>query len=174
MMVGMFVLRLVAGALFAGHGSQKLFGWFGGHGTKGTAGYFESIGLTPALPLALLAGGAELAGSVLLAAGIFVPVATLLLAALMATAIASVHWKNGVWAQNGGVELPLVMAVVVFAVAAVGPGSISLDNLLGIDWAGAGWAAAAVIVGAAGSLLLLALARLGHRTHRGGPQPHAA
>ncbi|HET7127582.1 MAG TPA: hypothetical protein VFJ93_00730 [Gaiellaceae bacterium] len=71
-------------------------------------------------------------------------------------------------------ELPLVMAVVAFAVAAVGSGSISLDNLLGIDWAGEGWAAAAAVVGAAGSLLLLGLARIGHRTRRGGPQPHAA
>jgi putative oxidoreductase len=28
----------------AGHGSQKLFGWFGGYGLAGTAGFFESIG----------------------------------------------------------------------------------------------------------------------------------
>ena len=31
-------LRVGAGAIFAAHGSQKLFGWFGGYGLEGTAG----------------------------------------------------------------------------------------------------------------------------------------
>jgi len=34
--LAMFLLRVVVGALFAGHGAQKLFGWFGGHGPAGT------------------------------------------------------------------------------------------------------------------------------------------
>lgn len=28
--LGLFIMRLTAGGLLAGHGSQKLFGWFGG------------------------------------------------------------------------------------------------------------------------------------------------
>ena len=31
------VARVTIGLLFAGHGTQKLFGWFGGGGLKGTA-----------------------------------------------------------------------------------------------------------------------------------------
>lgn len=42
-------LRLVLGLVMAGHGAQKLFGWFGGYGLDATAGFFaEKLGLTPA------------------------------------------------------------------------------------------------------------------------------
>ncbi len=42
--LALLVLRLVTGLLLAGHGAQKLFGWFGG-GLQGTAGRLESVGL---------------------------------------------------------------------------------------------------------------------------------
>jgi uncharacterized membrane protein YphA (DoxX/SURF4 family) len=29
--------------LFVGHGTQKLFGWFGGGGLDGTGGFFEQL-----------------------------------------------------------------------------------------------------------------------------------
>ena len=41
MNVGRLLLRGVVGPLFVGHGTQKLFGWFGGHGIEGTGGFFE-------------------------------------------------------------------------------------------------------------------------------------
>jgi putative oxidoreductase len=44
MKLGLTMLRTIVGALFVGHGTQKLFGWFGGHGPEGTAQMFESIG----------------------------------------------------------------------------------------------------------------------------------
>jgi len=56
------VLRIVVGALFMGHGSQKLFGWFGGGGPWNTGRFFESIGFRPGLPFALLAGLGEVFG----------------------------------------------------------------------------------------------------------------
>ena len=46
MKLGLTLLRVIIGALFFGHGTQKLFGWFGGHGIEGTAGFFETIGLS--------------------------------------------------------------------------------------------------------------------------------
>jgi putative oxidoreductase len=173
MSVALLVLRAVVGVLFAGHGSQKLFGWFKGHGLTGTGSFFESVGLTPGVPLAFLAGLAELTGGLLLGAGLVLPVACLLLAAVMTTAIATVHWRHGLWTADGGFEFPLVMATVAFAVTAIGPGSISVDHVLGIDWASLAWAVGATMAGAVAGLGAVALARIVHRTH-GGAQPHAA
>ena len=48
--------RIGAGAIFAAHGAQKLFGWFGGYGLKGTAGWMTSIGLGPGMLMISLAG----------------------------------------------------------------------------------------------------------------------
>ena len=52
-------IRVGAGVVFAAHGAQKLFGWFGGYGLEGTAGWMTSIGLEPGLLLAGLAGSAS-------------------------------------------------------------------------------------------------------------------
>jgi putative oxidoreductase len=54
--VAVLILRVIVGALFAGHGAQKLFGWFGGHGLAGTGGFFESAGIKPGRPAAAAAG----------------------------------------------------------------------------------------------------------------------
>src|SRR2546425_10031993 len=69
----LLTLRLVVGLLLAGHGAQKLFGWFGGHGIAGTAGWLESMRFRPARLWAWLAGLAEFGGGVLFAAGVFGP-----------------------------------------------------------------------------------------------------
>jgi putative oxidoreductase len=53
-------LRLVLGALFLMHGSQKLF--FGGPGLSGTAASLASLSVTPGLFWAWVAGLVELIG----------------------------------------------------------------------------------------------------------------
>ena len=53
MAIGLLILRVVVGALMIGHGTQKLFGWFGGGGVTGTAGMFDRVGLRPARPAAV-------------------------------------------------------------------------------------------------------------------------
>ena len=74
--MGMF--RLLAGVtiglLFAGDGSQKLFGWFGGGGPKETGESFESLGLSPGREHALAADEAETGGAVLFAVSAATPV----------------------------------------------------------------------------------------------------
>ena len=68
---GLTILRIVVGIIFAAHGSQKLFGWFGGYGLAGTAQWMESIGLAPGTLMALLSGGTEFfAGLALMLAAI--------------------------------------------------------------------------------------------------------
>jgi hypothetical protein len=80
MKLGLTALRWVEGGLFVGHGTQKLFGWFGGHGLEGTGNFFESIGLRPGRRHATAAGAAEAGGGALLALGLFTPAVGLTLA----------------------------------------------------------------------------------------------
>src|SRR5947208_15798139 len=63
--IGLLILRLTMGGLLAGHGSQKLFGWFSGPGLKGTAGWLESLGLTPGTRCATAAAQSDLSATTL-------------------------------------------------------------------------------------------------------------
>lgn len=114
--VGLLLLRLVVGGLFIGHGSQKLFGSFGGHGLEGTGSFMGKLGYRPGRPMAALAGFAELASGALLLLGFFTPFAAAGIIGVMFNAIISVHWRNGVWNQDGGIEYPLVLCTVAAAV----------------------------------------------------------
>ncbi|HET8950438.1 MAG TPA: DoxX family protein [Solirubrobacteraceae bacterium] len=136
---GLLLLRLVVGLLFAAHGAQKLFGWFGGGGPQGTAAFFASLGYRWPARLAIVAGLAELGGGLLLATGLLTPVAAFLLATMMLNAIATVVFPKGF---IGGYEFELTLLTVAVALAATGPGEISLDdaigwadNITGIAWA---------------------------------------
>ena len=102
MKIARLVLRLTVGALFFGHGTQKLLGWFGDHGLDTTAGFFDSLGMRPGRRNAIAAGLAEAGGGAALALGAATPLAASALIATMLTAINRVHLKNGVWATNGG------------------------------------------------------------------------
>jgi putative oxidoreductase len=128
--LALLLLRLTVGVLLAGHGAQKLFGWFDGHGLRRTASWLASMGFRPAGFWALLAGLTEFVGGLLFALGLFCPVGSLAIGASMVTAIAKVHWPK-VWATDGGFELPFKNLMVVVAVAITGPGAISLDRILG-------------------------------------------
>jgi putative oxidoreductase len=131
--IALLSLRLLIGLLFVGHGAQKLFGWFGGYGLAGTGAWMDSIGLRPGKQMAALAGLSEVLGGALLAAGLLLPVAALLIGGAMLIAIVKVHGKNGVWSQNNGYEYNLVLLVLVVALALLGPGRLSLAALLGIN-----------------------------------------
>jgi putative oxidoreductase len=130
--LGLLLMRLVLGLLLAGHGAQKLFGWFGGGGLNGTATWLGSMGLRPAMFWAMLAGLSEFGGGLLLAAGLLNPVGSLGIIAAMVMAIILVHRCHGIWNNNGGMEVPLTNAVVALGLALTGPGGYSLDASLGI------------------------------------------
>jgi putative oxidoreductase len=123
-------LRVGAGAIFAAHGAQKLFGWFGGYGLEGTAGWMASIGLEPGLLMAAMAGGAEFFGGLLLIAGLLVRPAALALAVAMIVAIVMVHLPNGLFMSNNGYEFGLALLVVSVALVFRGAGSFSVDSAL--------------------------------------------
>jgi putative oxidoreductase len=145
--LGLIVLRIVVGLLFAGHGAQKLFGAFGGGGLEGTAGMFDNIGLRPGGLQARAAGTAEFMGGLLIALGLFTPFAAAALIGVMTAAVITVHGPNGVWNTNKGYEYNIVLAAAVFALSAIGAGAWSLDNALGLDLHGVVWALGALAVG---------------------------
>jgi len=161
MKLGLTWLRIVVGALFFGHGTQKLFGWFGGHGIEGTAGFFESLGLRPGRKHATAAGAAEAGGGVLVALGFLTPAAAASLIGVMSTAISKVHAKNGPWAADGGYEYNLALIAIMVALADVGPGDLSLDHALGIEVKGPLVALLALAAGICGAAVLT----------RGGSEP---
>ena len=124
--IALFALRLVVGLLFIGHGTQKLFGWFGGYGIKGTGGWLESIGVKPGVPFAFVAGASEAIGGLLLVLGFALPVAAVLLGAAMLVAIFKVTGANGLWITQNGFEYNLVLLVLVVSLAFTGAGRIAV------------------------------------------------
>ncbi len=156
MKIGRFVLRLVLGGLFVGHGTQKLFGWFGGPGPEGTEAMMDQLEMHPPKRNALAAGATETAGGALLAAGLATPVAAAGLIGVMTTAIRKVHLPNGVWNMNQGYEYNLVIIAALLSLVDGGPAELSLDAALGIHETGSGWALGALATGAATSAATVA------------------
>ena len=130
--LGVLIVRLVVGGLLAGHGAQKLFGWFGGAGLQGTSAWMESMDLRPGPAWARLAGGSELVGGLLTALGFLNPLGPIAAMGAMSVAWAKVHLGSPVWSTKGGAELPLTNLAVLSALTIAGPGRLSLDSLLGV------------------------------------------
>jgi putative oxidoreductase len=151
MKIGRFILRIVVGGYFFGHGTQKLFGWFGGYGPDGTGQFFESLGLRPGKRHAVAAGAAEAGGGALLVLGAATPLASAALIATMLTAIHRVHLKNGPWVADQGYEYNLVLIAAAAALAETGPGSPSVDDARGSEMYGPKWALLALLLGALGA-----------------------
>jgi putative oxidoreductase len=127
---GAFALRVPVGIIFAAHGAQKLFGWFGGYGLQGTAGWMESIGLAPGVLMALLAGSAEFFGGLALVLGLFTRPAAFALSIAMLVAIFSVHFANGLFMSNNGYEFGLALLAASVSLLLSGAGKASVDALI--------------------------------------------
>ena len=149
--LGILLIRLIVGGLLAGHGIQKLSGRLGGGGLAGTAGYLEAYGLRPGRVFAALAGTAKLVGGVLLVAGFATPVAAAIVVSTMLVAMRTDHAGKGLWIFNGGAEYALTVAAVALAVAVVGPGAVSIDQVAGLPLGGPAAGAVALLLAAAGA-----------------------
>ena len=155
---GLLLARVVFGLLMAAHGTQKLFGWFGGYGLAGTGGFFESLGFRPGRLFAAAAAGTELTAGLLVAFGLLGPLGPALIVSVMLVAAATVHWKNGMFAQNDGIEVPLLYGVTAAALALTGFGAYSLDAALQLTWP-TSVALVALALGVLGGLGNLAIRR---------------
>jgi putative oxidoreductase len=158
MSYGLLLLRVVVGLAFIGHGTQKLFGWFGGYGPRGTGGYFASQGYRAGVAMAVAAGLCEAGGGTLLALGLLTPLAGTLIAIVMINAIGAVTLKRGFML---GSELEIAYLTVAVSLAAIGPGRFSLDRAFGWDdnLSGVWWGVAALVVAAAVSAVTLTFGR---------------
>lgn len=157
--LALLVVRLVFGVGLAYHGYNKVFG---GGGLEGTARWFGSLGMRwPALQ-ARLAASTEIGAGLLFAAGLLTPLAAAGMIGLMVVAGWAAHRHNGFFIFNKGEgwEYVASIAVVAFAVATIGPGDVSVDNAIGLDWtAWDGWIGAVVagVLGVAGGIAQLAV-----------------
>jgi putative oxidoreductase len=141
-----------------GHGLQKLQGRFGGPGLDGTEQMMGSLGLHPAKHQARAAALSETIGGGLTAAGFLSPVGPAMIIGTMAVAIRKVHAKNGLWVTQGGYEYNLTLIGAALALAAEGPGVLSLDAALGKHRSGFHWALVAAGLGLGGAAATLAVA----------------
>ena len=160
MAYGLLFLRVVIGAIFFAHGSQKLLGWFGGGGLKGTTAWLSGMGFKAPGLMAMLVAAAESSG-LLFAFGLLTPLAALGMASAMLVAIASVHWKNGFFAGGGGYEFNLALIAAAVAVATTGPGRFSIDRALGLDdnWSGLWWGVGVLAIAALSATFILGVLR---------------
>lgn len=124
------VLRLPLGIIFAAHGAQKLFGWFGGYGLEGTGKWMASIGLEPGVLLAALSGSAEFFGGLFLILGLLTRPSALVLAVTMVVAIFSVHINNGLFMSNNGYEFGLALLAGALSLLISGGGRASADSII--------------------------------------------
>lgn len=121
------LLRLGLGAVFIGHGAQKLFGLWGGDGFAATAEFLEKlVGHAPGPVLAALAGGGEFLGGILLVLGLFTRLAAINAVVIMGVAIWTVH-PSAFFAQQGGMEYPLILGIIGLSLVFTGGGALSID-----------------------------------------------
>ena len=131
--LALLTVRLAAGASIAAHGAQKAFGWFEGPGPAGAAGMFDGLGFVPGDRFVKLASASEIGSGALIALGLGGPAGPALLISTMAVAARSVHWKNGWFAQKGGIEVAALYALLGLMLAVTGPGQLSLDAIAGVE-----------------------------------------
>lgn len=157
--LGLLILRLVVGLTFAAHGAQKAFGWWKGPGWAGWLAVMTRMGFRPAAVWGAISIGAELVGGMLLAAGLLTPFAAMALIGQSAVIVFKAHWARGFWSRDGGFEFPLSLAGGVVALVGTGPGSVSLDAVLGLSYPEA-LRGLLIVVGVLGALVAIAISRL--------------
>ena len=118
----LLLLRWGLALVFIYHGYPKLFG-----GTARFVESFQAIGLPPYF--VYIAGAIEFFGGVALALGLLTPLAGLLLLLDMCAAMWKYNFNEGIYAVRE-YELPLVLGLASFVMAATGGGPFSLDRLI--------------------------------------------
>jgi putative oxidoreductase len=127
------VARLMLALVFLGHGTQKMFGWFGGLGYAGTLKVFEdTMGIPPALTT--MAMIAEVFGGLGLLVGLLTRIAAagvlvVMIVAPLANGLYVRFFMNWTGRNPGeGFEYHLLALALILIVLVHGAGALSLDR----------------------------------------------
>lgn len=127
------IVRVVLGAIFFMHGTQKVLGWFGGGGLTATVSGMTGMGLPAATVYAVCFG--ELLGGIGLIVGCLSRVAAAGVGIIMIGAVVTVHWQHGFFLNwfmtpnlGHGFEYNLALIAMSLTVLLGGPGACAIDN----------------------------------------------
>src|SRR5258708_31991619 len=129
------IARIVLGIIFFGHGAQKMLGWYGGPGLASSMLTFtEHLHLPSTLAFLVIAG--EFFSGIGLIVGLFSRIAALVIVLTMVGAIATVHFRFGLFlnwfgSQEGhGIEYHLLTIALALIFGFPGAGACSLDPIV--------------------------------------------
>jgi putative oxidoreductase len=129
------IARIVLGIIFFAHGAQKMLGWYGGPGLATTMRTFtEHLRLPSILAFLVIAG--ELFSGIGLIVGLFSRIAALVIVLIMVGAIATVHYRFGLFLdwlgnqQGHGIEYHLLAIALALVIVVKGAGAFSLDRFI--------------------------------------------
>jgi putative oxidoreductase len=111
-------LRIIAGLMFAMHGSQKLLAWPGGSASMSLASLLG------------VAGVVELIGGLMIAFGFLTSYAALIASGEMAVAYFKAHAPQGALPLLNRGELAVVYCFLFLYMASQGGGAWSLDSMM--------------------------------------------
>ena len=123
-------LRLALGAIFIGHGAQKVFGSFNGPGWAKWTSMSQAVPFSFMRPNSLWLGAAalsELIGGILILLGLLTRVGAFLIVCTMLTAI-RLLWPA--FFAPTGIELPVALLGSALALLIGGGGQASIDRML--------------------------------------------
>jgi putative oxidoreductase len=143
--VALLAVRVAVGAVMIAHGCNH---WRGGGRIAGTARWFAGLGLRHGTLQAWLSVVTEIGAGTLLILGLLTPLACAAVISVMLVAGLLAHRPNGFFVFREGYEYVLVLSVISVALAALGPGRLSVDAAAGI--AVTGWAGGGLALGVAG------------------------
>jgi putative oxidoreductase len=122
------LLRATIGPMMVMHGLNKVRG---PGGMEGTTRWFAGLGFKPAAVHARMAAATEIGTGTLMTVGAMTPLASAGIVGVMTSAAATDHKGKGFFIFKGGWEYVAVIGAVSTAIAALGPGRLSIDGLRG-------------------------------------------